>query len=163
MLASGRAGTVIFAGFGANKVADLIRGDPPGGLLLFDSPDDDHLDALMRAADVAIQLRRNNSGESSGVVAQLLEHGTRVVCSDIGSFRDYAGLVTFVSGVTTAASVEAAVVEALAGGQPEEDRRRAYVASHRPQDFVAALGDFDPRTAVPSTPTCVSGVVEFNP
>ena len=63
----------------------------------FDSPSDAMLEELMASVDVAVQLRRDPLGESSGAMAQLAAVGTPIVASDIGAFRDYASVATLVA------------------------------------------------------------------
>jgi glycosyltransferase involved in cell wall biosynthesis len=61
---------------------------------LLDSPTDIELVNAMNAVDVAVQLRDENRGESSGIIPQLLMLGKPVVVSDLGSFKEYGSAVT---------------------------------------------------------------------
>ncbi|MCL2312632.1 MAG: glycosyltransferase [Firmicutes bacterium] len=48
-------------------------------ILTFDWPDDDKLASLMKSVDIAIQLRNNPHGESSGCIAQLLSLDKKII------------------------------------------------------------------------------------
>ncbi len=55
---------------------------------LVDAPTDLQLWTLMSRIDLAVQLRSNNRGESSGIVAQLIKLNKPMILSDVGSFSE---------------------------------------------------------------------------
>ena len=63
---------------------------------IFDGPTDVQLVRCMKECDVAIQLRADNLGESSGIVAQLLGLGKSVIVSNLGSFAEFEDAVSIV-------------------------------------------------------------------
>jgi hypothetical protein len=142
LIGGGEIGGAVFAGFGAARVADHLGSHPAdGAITVHDGPDDVTLEGLMRSVDVAVQPRRHNVGESSGVVAQLTALGKRIVCSPVGSFLEYDGLVTYIEGEATPDAIAAAIRRALAGSPPPEAARRAFVESRSPARFLQALAE----------------------
>ena len=91
--------------------------------------DDDQFDQWLRRATVAVQLRVDSNGESSGVVAHLLARGVPTIVSDIGAMRELPDdvVVKVPAGIDTRAL--SGVIEGLV---TDIDRRAAL---HR-----AALG-----------------------
>lgn len=86
---------LILAGYGQE---DYFRKFPElkeDFIEIFESPSDRVLNYIMSKVDIAVQLRRTNLGESSGVVPQLLGMNKKVICSPIGSFNEYGDAVTF--------------------------------------------------------------------
>ena len=83
---------LIFAGYNANIVERHLR------------PDDNFVEwykprstreflAIMRSVDLAVQLRRDDLGEASGVIAQLLGQRCHVLASDSSVVQHYGGLL----------------------------------------------------------------------
>lgn len=135
MLRSGTIGTFIFAGFGAGSIDSMISDHERATIRLFDAPNDEELSQLMSEVDVAVQLRRRNLGESSGVFPQLLNKGKSIVASRIGSFLDYEGLVTYCDAPIDSASICRAVEKALVDDPGRRTAISAYAASHRMKEF----------------------------
>lgn len=82
---------LLLAGYDATSNAKHLGVDL-SNTILFDNPSDDELLGLMKSVDVAIQLRANPHGESSGCVAQLLGMGQNLITqngfvpSDLGKY-----------------------------------------------------------------------------
>ena len=116
-----------------------------------DKPSTERLLALMEGIDVGVQLRAVNTGESSGIVPQLLSRDTPVVLSRVGSFAEYDDVVTAVPVGCSAAEL----VEALSGELRDAPRkstlRRAYVDAHSPARFCEALMA---AIRAPANPSC---------
>lgn len=133
------AARLIIAGYDAGRYAEQCGLGSEQGFDVHDSPSPDSLQQLMASCRVAVQLRRANMGESSGVVAQLLGLGKPIIVSRIGAFREYADAVAFVStSISAEALADAMAAEA---GRPHARSATiaAYAASHRPSVFCERL------------------------
>ncbi len=82
---------LIVAGFDAQYFADgeLAKNEGKGWLELAEPTTERELQLDMLKCDVAVQLRRSNLGESSGVVPSLLALGVPTIVSSIGAFAEY--------------------------------------------------------------------------
>lgn len=82
---------LIIAGFDANYFADGELGGKErlDWLELAEPTTERELQLDMLKCDVAVQLRRSNLGESSGVVPTLLSLGVPTIVSSIGAFAEY--------------------------------------------------------------------------
>jgi SAM-dependent methyltransferase len=135
------AATLLLAGYDvANYAASRRLGDEPG-LALLDSPPCERLLESMREVDVAVQLRDKNTGESSGVVPQLLASNTMIIASDIGALSDYGDAVRHVPNDIPAAALAAAILDEAAAPGRRADARAAHVRAHTPHSFCEALLD----------------------
>jgi glycosyltransferase involved in cell wall biosynthesis len=88
---------LVVAGFGVTEYFKKAAINDDDFLIKIDSPSDGSLYALMSEVDIAVQLRLNDAGESSGIVPQLLMAKKRVVVSPVGSFKEYGDLVEFLN------------------------------------------------------------------
>ncbi|MBR1423953.1 glycosyltransferase [bacterium] len=88
---------LIICGYEANKIdtkdCDFIE--------IVDSPETDHLYTLMNSVDLAIQLRPNPHGESSGCVSQLLGLGQNILTSNGFVAKDQEQYCHLVNGVVS--------------------------------------------------------------
>lgn len=84
---------LVIAGWKAHEYMKTVEPILKENIITFDSPSDNDLLCLMSQVDLAIQLRRNNFGESSGIVPMLLDMGTPTIVSKIGSFIEYEDAV----------------------------------------------------------------------
>ena len=86
---------LIIAGFDANYFADgeLARLEDRTWLELAEPTNERELQLDMLKCDIAVQLRRSNLGESSGVVPSLLALGIPTIVSPIGAFGEYGEAV----------------------------------------------------------------------
>jgi glycosyltransferase involved in cell wall biosynthesis len=86
---------LIIAGFDADYFADgeLARAEDRAWLELAEPTTERELQLDMLKCDIAIQLRRTNLGESSGVVPSLLALGIPTIVSPIGAFAEYGEAV----------------------------------------------------------------------
>jgi glycosyltransferase involved in cell wall biosynthesis len=91
---------LIVAGFDANYFADgeLAKHEDRSWLELAEPTTERELQLDMLKCDVAVQLRRSNLGESSGVVPTLLALGVPTVVSTIGAFGEYGDAVQTFDG-----------------------------------------------------------------
>lgn len=146
----GRDTRLVVAGFGVNdyveRHARLLDGVD---LQVFDGPTDVEFVQAMSHVDVAVQLRKENLGESSGVVPQLLQLGKPVVVNAIGSFTEFGEAVTAVSAAATTEEIAHAITRA-ADDPPREQAIRRYVNDHRPSRFREAL--FEALESMPAEP-----------
>lgn len=130
---------LVVAGYGVDKFIDAFP-DIFAGLdvIHHDGPTDAELINSMAGVDVAVQLRAQNTGESSGVVAQLLMLGRPVVVSATGSFVEFGDAVIQTRPDASSAEIAAAIIEA-ATAPPRPDAIRAYVSARSPERFRRAL------------------------
>lgn len=70
---------LIFAGYNCSNMKNRESED---FVEIYNSPSDDELYALMNSIDLAIQLRQNSLGESSGCISQLLSLGQNILTSE---------------------------------------------------------------------------------
>jgi glycosyltransferase involved in cell wall biosynthesis len=91
---------LILAGFDANYFvgAELARGEGRGWLELAEPATERELQLDMLKCDIAVQLRRSNLGESSGVVPTLLALGIPTIVSSVGAFAEYGDAVQSFDG-----------------------------------------------------------------
>ncbi len=137
--AGGHPVRLLLAGYGvARYAAAHAEALAPLEVELLDAPADRQFCRAMQAVDVAVQLRVENRGESSGVVAQLIALGRRVLVADIGAFGEYGAAVHAVAARPTVKALAAAILE-VAAQPPARAAMRAYADAHSPQRFRAAL------------------------
>jgi hypothetical protein len=89
----------------------------------------------MLKCDIAVQLRRSNLGESSGVVPTLLALGVPTVVSTIGAFGEYGDAVQTFEGTDPAALAD--LLERGVNVDPFAMQR--YVREHSLVAFNAQL------------------------
>lgn len=89
---------LIVSGFGAKKFFSNHTKLLKDYVMISDSPSDENLNRIMQDIDIAIQLRRNCLGETSGVVSQLLAARKKIICSPIGSFLEFGDSVFYFNG-----------------------------------------------------------------
>lgn len=130
---------LVIAGYNAGRYASVhgLCGEP--GIEVHDNPPMARLTELMRGVDVALQLRMVDTGESSGVVPQLLSLDVPTVVTANGAFADYGEAVRTVARDCDAEALLAAALEEAAAPARRREARRGYVETHGPGDFCAAL------------------------
>ncbi len=131
--------SLVLAGFNVARYAqeEGLCGEP--GLELHDNPPMGRLGELMNGVDVAMQLRKDNAGESSGIIPQLLSRDIPILASDIGAFTEYGGAVRLVPVSHDPEALAAAILEETAQPALRRAARRVYVEQHGPAAFCAAL------------------------
>lgn len=102
---------LILAGYGAPAYVRTRNIGPEQGVFASEPEDTDSLVEIMASCDVAIQLRRRNLGESSGIMAQLMSAEIPTVAFDIGAFQDYRGAVRLIPHSSRAKEIAQAVIE----------------------------------------------------
>jgi glycosyltransferase involved in cell wall biosynthesis len=146
--------SLLLAGYGASLFANGTGLHEREGFEIVDSPSDSELQRLMASCSLAVQLRRLNTGESSGVVPQLIALGTPVVVSDIGSFREFGQAVRTVPvGIKPAALAEILATE-LQTGHERRPAMQAYAAGHTVERFVSLLDSILPAASDPVARRC---------
>jgi hypothetical protein len=105
--------------------------------IMIDSPDDSCLIDIMNIMDIAIQLRRDASGESSGIVPQLLINGKTTIVSPVGAFTDYGESVYYCKELSSSC-VEKAIIYAINNPKKNEDIA-SYIQKRHPNDFLSEL------------------------
>jgi glycosyltransferase involved in cell wall biosynthesis len=91
---------LIIAGFDAAYFAEaeFSAGEDRSWLELAEPATERELQLDMLKCDVAVQLRRSNLGESSGVVPSLLALGVPTIVSAVGAFTEYGDAVVSFDG-----------------------------------------------------------------
>ena len=128
---------LILAGWGAGEFALRNGLTASEGYDIYDSPDDECFDRLLMSVDVAVQLRMQGRGESSGVIARLISAGVPIIASRIGAFAELDGLVEFLApgeGADTLAKLMLSAVDRCGKASYS-----SYRADRTPQMFCARL------------------------
>ena len=104
----------------------------------FDGPTELQLVDCMRQVDVAVQLRSQNLGESSGIVPQLLMLRKSTIVSAVGSFVEFGDAVISIKSDASVSILADAILQASLT-PPQEERMEAYVAARTPAKFRQEL------------------------
>ncbi len=127
-------------GFHATEFAHRHGFADAPGLVIVDAPNDRAFEEAMANVDLAVQLREQNLGESSGAVAQLLAQGTPVIASNLGSFVEFGEAIAKAPESLTAQTLSELIEREIAGGRAARRQAvRAYVESHSADRFCAEL------------------------
>jgi glycosyltransferase involved in cell wall biosynthesis len=132
---------VVLSGYGCRRWL-AVHGDASAGLDIEaeDSLSQPDFTRLMAKADIAIQLRARNLGESSGAVAELLGLRRNIIVSDIGSFKEYGACVHTIPVNAGASTVAEAVVALLKAPIPASAISE-FVAAHDSRAFRERLSE----------------------
>lgn len=142
LVAEGKAGGILVAGYNAANFMKTLRRNDCGNVRYVNAPSNEELERLMIEIDVAVQLRRKNRGESSGIVPQLLARGKPVVVSAVGSFVEFGDAVIQIAPDASVEDIAAAVTRAYDEREVLRARAVAYCESHTPQKFITRLDAF---------------------
>ena len=126
--------TLVVAGYGAKSFIEKNNlYSSKFQIEVYSSPTDGELLSLMDSIHVAVQLRKRNLGESSGVVASLIRKYVTTIVSDIGSFAEYGGAVIainqFCTAIELASSISGAATTDISAAQAE------YAAQHSSEEL----------------------------
>ncbi len=141
LIARGVDCQLVLAGFGVDDYMARRPAVDRARVRLVNSPSDAALMSLMAEVDVAVQLRRSATGESSGVVSQLMAMGRPVVVSAVGAFMDFGDAVVQVGPEAGPDAVADAILSASDQRALLEARAKQYCASRGPEQYVAWLAD----------------------
>lgn len=90
---------LLLAGYGARRYAYAQFGTTLPNWLSVDEPQTEReLQLAMLKCDLAIQLRKESLGESSGVVPTLIGLGKTTIVSPVGAFSEYGDAVAYFRG-----------------------------------------------------------------
>jgi len=128
---------LIIAGFDANYFADgeLAKNEDRSWLELAEPTTERELQLDMLKCDIAVQLRRSNLGESSGVVPSLLALGVPTIVSSIGAFAEYGDAVQTFEGYDPVALADLL----LEGPKVDQLAMQRYAREHSLAAFNAHL------------------------
>ncbi|WP_157035677.1 glycosyltransferase family protein [Sphingobium chungbukense] len=99
----GRNVRLILSGYGSKIYLERHFGnEPPSWIDVRHQSNEADFQRDMVECDIAIQLRKHNLGESSGVVPTLLKMEKTVITSPIGAFTAYGDAVVYFDGNSTA-------------------------------------------------------------
>jgi hypothetical protein len=137
--AEGTKVRLVLVGFGVaefmRRNADILSGLD---ILHHDAPSDLQLVNYMRGVNVGVQLRSENLGENSGVVAQLLMLARPTIVSAVGSFAELGEAVMQIPADASVEDIASAIKKATIS-PPSAEAMQAYVESHSPARFQATL------------------------
>jgi glycosyltransferase involved in cell wall biosynthesis len=128
---------LVLAGWGAGEFALRNGLTASEGYDVYESPDDECFDRLLMSVDVAVQLRMEARGESSGVIARLISAGVPIIASRIGAFTELDGLVEFLDPGEGADALARLLLSAV--GRSNSASYSSYRATHTPQIFCSKL------------------------
>ncbi|MBT9155014.1 MAG: hypothetical protein DDT39_01704 [Firmicutes bacterium] len=136
---TGRRVRLIVAGYRADKYVRRFQSSTENLVIEgFGDLTDAELFCAMSTVDVAVQLRRRNLGESSGVIPQLLVLGKNVIVSDVGSFAEYGAAVQSVLVDCSVEKLAATIVDGL-HDHSRKTSMETYVTEHSTKNFRASL------------------------
>lgn len=104
---------------------------------LFDGATDIRLVEIMNGVDVAVQLRDQNWGESSGIIPQLLMLEKAVIVSDLGSFKEFGSAVSYFDNSKGVAELMSLIL--LAPNTKDVNLIKDYTFKHSVASFQEAL------------------------
>jgi len=123
----GRNVRLILSGYGSKVYLERHFGNkPPSWIDVRHQSNEADFQQDMVECDIAIQLRKHNLGESSGVIPTLLKMAKTVITSPIGAFTAYGDAVVYFDGDATA------LADLL--------RQNVRIPSERIDDFVSNHG-----------------------
>jgi glycosyltransferase involved in cell wall biosynthesis len=126
---------LVIAGFKAARFAGEYRQSLKGiDCKVLDGPTDPQLIQCMRSIDVAVQLRMQNLGESTGIIPQLLHLGKSVIATDIGAFKEFGCAVRLISPNATEDDIADQIMDLLKRPIDRTNIKR-YVDEHSPACF----------------------------
>jgi glycosyltransferase involved in cell wall biosynthesis len=114
---------------------------------VYDSPEDEQLEALMREVAVAVQLRSPSHGESSAAVSRLIGLGTPVVVTGEGSFAELPSTLATPVPASCSSADLAAAIEWAATHRVSAAEIAATTAAFSPAALAARLSDVFAGTA----------------
>ncbi len=132
---------LLIAGYGAPTYLRSRGIGAEQGVFACEPEDSDALIETMASCDVAIQLRRRNLGESSGIMAQLMYARTPVVAFDIGAFRDYRGAVRLVPQESSDTQIANAIIQEYESAPFRKDAMAKLIEGRSPNRFCDAIRD----------------------
>ena len=127
--------SLIIAGYEVRGFSHTAARDLVGlSVKLFDGPTEVQLLRSMAEVDVAVQLRGQNLGESSGIVPLLLALGKSVLVSEIGSFKEFGQAIRTIPVDASVTQIADAILEMRSRPVPQQSIRD-YVNAHTPAHF----------------------------
>lgn len=131
--------SLILAGYGVDDYVIREHLANEAGVNYYDSPSDEDLIDIMRGVDIAVQLRNSNTGESSGVVPQLIAANVSIICSAVGAFLDYKDAVRYVQPGCSSEDLVEVIIQEFEDCSVKSANRIKYLQTHRPRDFCEKL------------------------
>lgn len=131
---------LIIAGWSAAKYAQAHDLRNKDGVEIHDCLSDAAIENLIATVDVGVQLRWQNTGESSGAVAQLLAQEKPVIVTEQGSFSEYGRAVRSVPLNCTAQELAEVMIAEREITPARRSEIRRYVADHSARKFCELIG-----------------------
>lgn len=103
---------LLLAGYNAKSNANTLRVNLSNTVII-DNPTDDELLKLMKSVDLAIQLRKDPHGESSGCIAQLLGMGQNLITQYGFVPHDFENYCTLISASSSVQEIKSAILSAI--------------------------------------------------
>ncbi len=131
---------LVLAGYDAGPFARSLNLRPECGYDVHDSPSDREFARLMASVDVAVQLRKENLGENSGVMARIAGLNVPVITSPGRAFGEYAQFASVLRPEDGAPELAAMILDQLrADPATAPGERSSYAAFRQPDLFCARL------------------------
>lgn len=130
---------LILAGYDAALFASRQGLVDEPGLIIEDNPSDRRLLTIMSGVDVAVQLRAFDTGESSGIIPQLLAADVPTLVSPIGTMHSYGAAVRYVPQECDAMQLADLILEEARQPARSQAAREAYAQAHTPARFCLDL------------------------
>jgi hypothetical protein len=137
----GHIDTATFAGYHASKIIKETFGRIPREVNVIEDPSDKELSYLMASTTIAVQLRRMNLGESSGVVPQLLAYKKNVICNRVGAFAEYGSVVKYIEKEVSADAIYDAILNVVKSGERSPENIADFLESHQSQKLIDLIED----------------------
>ena len=131
--------TLVLAGYDAALFASRQGLVDEPGLIIEDNPGDHRLLTLMSGVDVAVQLRASDTGESSGIIPQLLAADIPTLVSPVGAMHGYGAAVRYVPPEYDAVQLADLILEEAREPARSQAAREAYAQVHTPARFCLDL------------------------
>ena len=130
---------LVMAGYEVNEFAAANALEGLDFVELCQNPDNGQLLDLMASVDVAVQLRRQNTGETSGIVSQLMGLGVPTIVSQVGAFQEFADAVRFVAPDCNPEELADAMLAVHVDAELYSQRASSFAALRTPKTFCLQL------------------------
>lgn len=130
---------LVIAGFDARYFAKHHDLKVTDGILVINSPTNTELEKAMSSCHLAVQLRTVNTGESSGIVPQLLANDVPTIVTDIGAFSEYGDAVAYLPPDAEPETLAKMMLDELRFSGQRDDAVRRYVEECDATQFCEQL------------------------
>ncbi|WP_234731126.1 glycosyltransferase family protein [Acidocella facilis] len=127
---------LVLAGYNAKKFVNRLKSPEDGESIIGAEPEETvAFMNLMAECDLAVQLRRENRGESSGVIPQLVSLDIPVLVSKVGALAEFGDAVSYIDCKATPRQLANAMEEEFLKLAEDNPHRGAYCAKYSVSAF----------------------------